>query len=261
MTEPAASRSSFPVVAGVLVVLVLVAVFLVMSRRPEPEPPAATAPVPAAGARGAAAGQAAPGAAQPGQPAQPGAGAAGGESTQGAEPGGGVGTAGGVPLPRDARGTAGAPPALSAQAMMRRSFVPGRSSVENRKGVSDDVSGFDVAGSKGVEVKRAPEISGRIEFSMDPLRVKPGDKYSLRISLVNEGKRTIEIDEVRLRTVVNRKAKTQTVKPRVAEVASRQNEVVYELSGTWDASTTSWSLEASVISKRQDLYTNRVTWK
>jgi hypothetical protein len=60
---------------------------------------------------------------------------------------------------------------------------------------------------------------------------------------------------------VNGKERTTKVKPQIREVASHQNEVVHELTGAWERSTASWSLEAVVISKRQDVYRNRVTWK
>lgn len=261
MSEPRRSSPPFGLIVAVLVLIVVAALFSVLSRRPAEEAPAPATLAPTTEGR-ATTGQAPP-AVEP--PAQAGAGApAGPGAPRGAGAAGATtqtGAAGAPPGPSDRRGTAGAPPPLTAQAMMRRAFVAGRSSVENRRGVGDDVSGFDVAGSKGVEVKRAPEIPGRIEFSMQPLRVKPGDSYTLRISLVNEGKKTIEVEEVRLRTVVNGKETNTKVKPQLREVASHQNEVVHELTGAWERTTASWWLEAVVISKRQDVYRSRVTWK
>jgi len=260
MTEPRRTSAPFGVIVAVLVLVVVAALVAVLSRRPAVEAPEASTLPPGVEGR-ATTGQAPPAVeagAREGAAAPAGAGAAGEAGQAGAVQGG---AAGAPPGPSDRRGTAGAPPPLTAQAMMRRAFVAGRSSVENRRGVGDDVSGFEVAGSKGVEVKRAPEISGRIEFSMQPLRVKPGDAYTLRISLVNEGKKTIEVEDIRLRTVVNGKERTTKVKPQIREVASHQNEVVHELTGAWERTTASWSLEAVVISKRQDVYRNRVTWK
>jgi hypothetical protein len=261
MSEPRRSSPPFGLIVAVLVLIVVAALVAVLSRRPAEEAPAPATPAPTTEGR-ATTGQA-PSAVEPpdqaGAPAASGAARGAGVGAAGAPAQ--TGAAGAPPGPSDRRGTAGAPPPLTAQAMMRRAFVAGRSSVENRRGVGDDVSGFDVAGSKGVEVKRAPEIPGRIEFSMQPLRVKPGDRYTLRISLVNEGKKTIEVADLRVRTVVNGKATTEQLKPQVSQVASHQNEIVYELGGAWDRATTSWSLEAVVTSKRQDVYRNRVTWK
>jgi hypothetical protein len=261
MTEPARTSPPFGVIVAVLALIVVAALVAVLSRRPAVEAPAPTTLPSSTEGEATTTGQA-PSVVEP--PTQAGGEApAPGEPLRGAAAPGvkGGGAAGAPPGPSDRRGTAGAPAVLSAQAMMRRAFVPARSSVENRKDVGDNVSGFDIAGSKGVEVKRAPEIPGRIEFSMEPLRVKPGDKYSLRISLVNEGKKTIEIADVQVRTIVNGRETTQQLRPQVAEVASHQNEIVYELRGAWERTTASWSLEAVIISRRQDVYRNRVTWK
>ena len=145
--------------------------------------------------------------------------------------------------------------------MLRRGFVPSRTASENVKGVSKTLSGFDSRKSKEVKVKRAPEIDGRIEFSTTPVRVKAGDKYSLRVSLVNEGKRPIDVKEVAVTTSVNRKESSATVNPRVKQVAPRQNEVIHEISGTWDKNTTSFSVDVRVLSARLDVYRNELVWK
>lgn len=163
-----------------------------------------------------------------------------------------------------ARGTTGLPPAvppLTSQAMLRRGFVPSRTASENVRGVSKTLAGFESRQTKEVKVKRAPAVDGRIEFSTTPLRVKPGDKYSLRVSFVNEGKRSIEIKELGVTTALNRKESSATVKPLVKQVAPRQNEVIHEISGTWDKNTTSFSVEVRVMSERLDLYRNELVWK
>ena len=159
------------------------------------------------------------------------------------------------------RGTSGAPPPLTSQAMLRRTFVPSRTASENVKGVSKTLSGFDAKKSKDVQVKRAPEIDGRIEFSSTPQRVKPGDKYKIRVALVNEGKKTIEIKELVVTTKINGKENRETVKSLAREVESRQNEVLYEITGTWDKSTTTWSVQAEVLSNSLDAYRNQIVWK
>lgn len=171
------------------------------------------------------------------------------------------GRAGQRPAPAGARTPAGPPPPLTAQAMLRRSFVPSRTASENVKGVSKTLSGFDSKKSKEVNVKRAPEIDGRIEFSATPARVKAGDRYSLRVSLVNEGKRTIDLKEVAVTTSLNRKEESGTVKPLVKQVAPRQNEVIHEISGTWDKTTASFAVEVRVLSNRLDMYRNELVWK
>ena len=154
-----------------------------------------------------------------------------------------------------------APPPLTAQAMQRRGFVPSRTASENVRGISKSLSGFDSRKAAEVKLKRAPDIEGRIEFSTTPVKVKPGDKYTVRVMLLNEGKRAIEIKEVEVVTTLNRKLSSVMVKPLVKQVASRQNEVIHEISGTWDKNTTSYSIGVRVMSDRLDLYRNQLVWK
>jgi hypothetical protein len=215
-------------------------------------------------ASGAAPEAGTPGAAAPAGTAKTGSATAGGKPAAG-QPATGKGTAG---KPGDktslggSRGTSGAPPPLTSQAMMRRTFVASRTTSESIKGGgSKTLSGFDAKKSKDVQVKRAPEIDGRIEFSSTPQRVKPGDAYKIRVGFVNEGKKPIEIKEVVVATKINGKESRETVKPLVHEVESHQNEVLYEISGTWDKGTTTWSVTAEVLSSHLDAYRNQVVWK
>jgi hypothetical protein len=150
---------------------------------------------------------------------------------------------------------------LTAQAMLRRGFVPSRTTSESVKGISRTLSGFDSRKSKDVAVKRAPEVDGRIEFTTTPAKVKPGDKFSVRVALVNDGKRAIEIKELEVSSSVNRKPSSASVKPLARQVASRQSEIIYQVTGTWDKQTTSFSLQVRVMSERLDLYRNELVWK
>ena len=241
---------------------------------PSPSVAAEASPAPEASPDATASPDAsAPVAAAPGSAPSSGKTSGGGASNSGAKPTAGAGQAAsgkGATTGKAAdkgslggpRGTAGAPPPLTSQAMMRRTFVASRTTSESVKGVSKTLSGFDgKKGSKDVQVKRAPEIDGRIEFSSTPQRVKPGDKYKIRVAFVNEGKRTIEIKELVVTTKVNGKENREALKPLTREVESRQNEILYEIAGTWDKTTATWSVEAEVLSTRLDTYRNQVVWK
>ncbi|MGE0453054.1 MAG: hypothetical protein AB7O37_02270 [Vicinamibacteria bacterium] len=262
MAEPKPAVPVAGIVAGLFVIGIAVALLFWLQPRaqaPTPPPvsqPAVPAATPAAPVESGAAQE--PAAEAPGAPAADAAGPSTGRPPQARAA---AGAAGAPPAPRGQRGTAGLAPPLTAQAMMRRAFVPSRSSDESVRGVSKDLSGFDSTAAREVQVKRASEIPGRIEFSMEPLRVKPGDKYAVRIALVNEGKKAIEVEELELVTTVNGKPSREKVKPLVKQVASRQNEVVYELAGAWDKGTRSWALAVSVMSEKKDLYRNQLTWK
>src|SRR5687767_201048 len=69
------------------------------------------------------------------------------------------------------------PPAASAP----RRFLLGTTSVENVRPVGD-LDGFE-GGS--VDVKRAPEVHGRLELSMEPPQVRPGTGYKVKLFLAN----------------------------------------------------------------------------
>lgn len=261
MTEPpkqSAAPGSLILGLAAAVILALGVGVLVYNRQqpPPPAPEPIAAPEPSA----------------PGEKDQPGAAPTTPETSSGAPaPAAGAKAAGGSGGPRGpagkpvdlggSRGTAGAPPPLSAQAMLRRSFVASRSASENIKGVSKDLSGFETRKSQDVTVKRAPQVDGRLEFHTSPLRVKPGDKFQVRVSFVNEGKRTIELKEVTVTAKVNGQQQTSAVKPLVRKIASRQNEVIHEIKGTWDRSVQSWGLEVRVLSDRLDMYRNELSWK
>lgn len=270
--SPQRSNASASLMVGLAaaVILALGVGVLVYNRQPQASPPAPAPPAapPASVAAAAPAGglPAASGAKGAAPAPRPSAGAAPREAPGAAAPSKGAPAAQPPDRPPagGARGTAGLPPApppLTPQAMLRRGFVPSRSASENVRGVSKTLAGFDSRKAKEVKVKRAPEVDGRIEFSSTPLRVKPGDKYSLRVSFVNEGKRPIEIKELGVTTTMNRKESSATVKPLVKQVSPRQNEVIHEISGTWDKNTTSFSVEVRVMSDRLDLYRNELVWK
>jgi hypothetical protein len=156
----------------------------------------------------------------------------------------------------------GAP--LTPEAMLRRAFVPALSAEESLKGISKNVSGFDLTHSPEVDVKRAADVSARIVFYSAPPRVKPGDAFTVRVALVNDGKKTFEMKEVQVAVLLNDtpvSAATGTVKPRVKKIAPRQEEVIHEVSGTWDKDTRSWALRVGVLTDKKDLYRNELTWK
>jgi hypothetical protein len=92
------------------------------------------------------------------------------------------------------------------------------------------------------------------------VKVKPGDKYTVRVMLLQRGQAHDRDQEVEVVTTLNRKLSSVMVKPLVKQVASRQNEVIHEISGTWDKNTTSYSSGARDVG-RLDLYRNQLVWK
>ena len=274
--EGSNTSSSLIVGLAAAVILALGVGVLVYNRQPAPStPPSSLPPTTTAGATSSPEAGPAPATVPPVEaPAQQPAPAAppatsGGPQTAPGKAASSTGTGGSADAPRQPAKPTGrpspagpaAPQLLSAQTMLRRSFVPSRSVSESVKGISKSLAGFDARKSKDVTVKRAPDVDGRIQFSTTPARVKPGDKYTVRIALVNEGKRAIEIKELEVQTTINRKESSPSVKPLVKQVAARQNEVIHQISGTWDKSTTSFAVQVRVMSDRLDLYRNELVWK
>ncbi len=150
--------------------------------------------------------------------------------------------------------------ALTIAASLKKSFNPGVSSAESAKSSSGPgkISGFDAG---DVEVKRAPEVPGRVEFEVDPPHVKPGDHYNVKVYLVNTGKKGIKIKSMNVTRVANGSRTSTTVASRAAEIGKGERTLVETLPGVWTEDASSWSLEVAVVSQKSDTYQNRLTWK
>jgi hypothetical protein len=157
----------------------------------------------------------------------------------------------------------GAPPAAVAPPPVDapppgRPFVPGTSVVESLKPSTAEVPGFEPS---GVGVKRAPEVPGRVDFEVDPRAVKPGDRYAVKVYLVNDGGKPIAIDGLSVAMVADGKRSARAMPPRARSVAPKERALLAELPGVWQDGLATWALEVAVTSKRQDRYSNTLNWK
>jgi hypothetical protein len=159
--------------------------------------------------------------------------------------------------PQNAAATSGKAAVTAARAAARKAFMPGRTVVQTQSAKSD-MAGFDTA---DVSVKKAPDFSGRIEFAVNPPRVKPGDKYAVQIYLVNEGKKPIKISGVSVTTNLNGAKSGRPVASRVKEVAPSQRALLEELPGVWPEEVNSWSTEVMITANKGDSIKNLLTWK
>jgi hypothetical protein len=149
-------------------------------------------------------------------------------------------------------------PQAPALAGAGRNFVLGTTVVESLRSVGRDLQGFDTS---DVGVKRAPKVEGLLEIVMQPARVKAGDPYSVLVFLKNDGKRPIEVDEMKVSMIVDGKWSTRPLPPKAKQVGPKQKVLLEELPGIWKGSVNDWAVEAVVTSKNQDVYRNRLTWK
>ncbi len=160
--------------------------------------------------------------------------------------------------PGNAKAKAGKATAQAAATALRRSFVFDLTAAENIKGQPGRLAGFD---TDGVEVKRAAQVPGRIEFEVAPARVKPGDRFLVRVFLRNTGKKDIKIKEMNVSRAINgiRNAMSPTI--RAKEVNPQARALLDELPGVWASDTSAWVLDVVVVSNRGDNYQNQLVWK
>ena len=159
--------------------------------------------------------------------------------------------------PGNAAATSGKAAVAAARAAARKAFMPGRTVVQTQNAKAD-MAGFDTA---DVSVKKAPDFSGRIEFAVNPARVKPGDSYAVQIYLVNEGKKSIKVSGVSVTTNLNGAKSGRSVPSPVKEVQPAQRALLGELPGVWPDDVNWWSTEVMVTANKGDSLKNLLTWK
>ncbi|HET7292114.1 MAG TPA: IPT/TIG domain-containing protein [Vicinamibacteria bacterium] len=148
----------------------------------------------------------------------------------------------------------GPPPVPPAQ----RRFVLERTEVESTKRVSADLEGFD---TDGVAVKRAPDVVGRVDFEVMPAQVKPGDRFTVNVYLINDGRKDIKLKDMFVATNVNGRLVSGPATPRAREVGPKKKAVIGSFSDTWRDTIATWAMDVTVTSDRGDVYKNQVIWK
>ena len=137
----------------------------------------------------------------------------------------------------------------------RKAFVSGETVIRyasTKKGPA----GFDTQ-----DVNVNPDFLCKIRFDPTPPAVRVGEGYSLKVVLVNEGEKTIKIRDLALVTTSNGTRSTTPATPQTREVPGKQAAVLTEVTGTFEESISSWTLEAAVSSGKGDVCRNQVTWK
>jgi len=146
--------------------------------------------------------------------------------------------------------------------LARRRFVPGRTAVETPKAQKDnaaDLAGFDTGDA---DLRKAPDFLGRVEFEMTPASgIEPGDAWTLRAYVVNEGKKPIRIAGVTVATTVNGAGSGAPVPSRAREIAPQQRVLVAEAAGSWRDGTTAWATAITVTAGKGESLQNTITWR
>jgi tRNA A-37 threonylcarbamoyl transferase component Bud32 len=144
-----------------------------------------------------------------------------------------------------------------------RTFVAGKTQAQSIETASSGgIPGFEE--SAGVTVKKgtqAADLPGKISIDVDPQSPKPGDKYTVKVTLLNEGNAPIQVKDLLVSTTVNGKRSSGPVPALVKEVAPHDRAVVREFPDQWKEETTSWVMEVTVRTVRGETYKNQVTWR
>jgi hypothetical protein len=160
--------------------------------------------------------------------------------------------------PQNAQAAAGRARAQAAQADARRTFVAGRSVLVGARSGTKGPAGFD---DEDVAVAKAPDYSGRVEFEASPRSVKAGDAWTVRVFLLNDGKKDFRVQGLTATLGVDGAKSPLPATVATREVATQKRALVAELSGTWREGTKSWSLEVAVTSAHGEVVRNTLSWR
>jgi hypothetical protein len=143
-----------------------------------------------------------------------------------------------------------------------RRFVPGQTAVQTpkaQKGKAGDLAGFDTGDA---DLRKAPDFLGRVEFEMSPASgIEPGEAWTLRAYVVNEGKKSIRVAGVTVATTVNGAGGGGPVPSRAREIAPQQRALVAEAAGSWRDGTISWATAITVTAGKGESLQNTITWR
>ncbi len=144
--------------------------------------------------------------------------------------------------------------------LLRRRFAVGQTAVQTQKAQkAADLAGFDTGDA---DLRKAPDFLGRVEFEMAPASgIEPGDAWTLRAYVVNEGKKPIRVQGVTVGTTINGSGSGGPTTPRTREIAPQQRALVAEAAGSWREGTTSWATDVTVTAGKGDSLRNTITWR
>jgi hypothetical protein len=161
--------------------------------------------------------------------------------------------------PENPKAKEGKAAAETSAAALKRAFVPAKTESESPDAPKEKkLREFDTG---GVSVKRPADVPARLDFEVAPEKVRPGERYTIKVFLANDGKKAIKIGNVTVSTVSNGKRQTGPVPPLRDDIDPRERILIFETSDTWKGDTSSWALETVVTAKSGDTYRNRLNWK
>jgi serine/threonine protein kinase len=108
--------------------------------------------------------------------------------------------------------------------------------------------GFETGGVKVQQATKAPENPGELVLQIQPETVQPGDPFTLRVRVHNQGNKPIGVRSIELVSTYGSKTtgKGQQLTPLVQRVNPRDTSVIWETRGTWTEDQNQGSIEAIV---------------
>jgi hypothetical protein len=161
--------------------------------------------------------------------------------------------------PGNAAAQAARAAAVTRRDLARRRFVASRTRVQTAKADAGGLAGFDTGDA---DLRKAPDFTGRLEFEMDPASgIEPGDAWTLRVFVVNGGKKPIRVQGVTVSTRVNGSGSGGPTPALAREIPPEKRDLVADVKGTWAPGTTEWSSEVSVTANKGDSLSATLTWR
>jgi hypothetical protein len=96
---------------------------------------------------------------------------------------------------------------------------------------------------------------------VEPAAPRPGDRYTVKVYLVNEGGAPIQVKDLIVSTTINGKKSSGPVPPQARDVAPQQKAMLMSTTDLWKEDTSSWAMEVTVRTARGERYTNQLSWK
>jgi serine/threonine-protein kinase len=144
-----------------------------------------------------------------------------------------------------------------------KTFAVGKTEAKGAQAGGGSVpAGFeDTPGVSAKSATQAADLPGKLSFEVEPRSPKPGDKYTVRIVMLNEGNAPISIRDMIVTTTVNGRRAQGPMPPNTKELAPGQKAILAAIADIWKEDTTSWSMEALVRTNRGESYKNKADWK
>ena len=143
-----------------------------------------------------------------------------------------------------------------------RRYVESETAFTSEEPDSERFLGFEMEDRFAVKETVDPSYPAKLIIELDPKDAMPGEPYTIRVSVFNEGYRPIALRELELVNVVGDKAtgKGQPVPIQSSEVAPQSTTVLYEISGTWKESQLHGAIEVTVSLVDEGRLTKSLRW-